>query len=233
MRFQAIEKPTLVERVEERLLETIQQNNLSVGDSLPPELELTEKLGVSRSVVREALSRLRMLGVLDSRKKRGMVVAEPDIFGGCKQVLDTSLRHRAAEQDLFEMRPILEMGLADLLFRRKTAQDLEALEAIVEKEEKASSESVRIKLEIEFHTMLYRIGRNHLLLRFQGLLESFFREAMKMGGPTAGLKESVSHRDLLDELRQGTAEGLSIKMSIHMRPPIDRLPKIRKQEADA
>jgi len=83
MQLKAIEKISLVEVVEQKILNIVRKNKLSVGDSLPAELELTEGLGVSRSVVREALSRLRMLGLLESRKKRGMVITEPDVFGGC------------------------------------------------------------------------------------------------------------------------------------------------------
>ena len=107
MQLTAIEKTNLVERVEQKLLDLIRKNRLTVGDSLPPELELTQGLGVSRSVVREALSRLRMLGLLESRKKRGMVIAEPDVFGGCRQILDTAFLHAHTQRDLFEMRLML------------------------------------------------------------------------------------------------------------------------------
>jgi GntR family transcriptional repressor for pyruvate dehydrogenase complex len=234
MRFQAIEKTNLVEMVEGRLLEIIRKNRLSIGDSLPPELELTDKLGVSRSVVREALSRLRMLGILETRKKRGMVVAEPDVFSGCRQVLDTALLDEDARQDLFEMRLVLELGLADLLFLRKTDEDLESLQAIVDKEEKTSVQHVRLKLEIEFHTMLYRIGRNDLLLRFQCLLETFFREAAKRERKNGRSKGSASHRDLLEELRNGSPESFRKKMRAHLKPHLERLTnrKGRKKEDD-
>ena len=131
MGLKAIPKMNLVEMVEERILQTIRENNLSVGDSLPSELELTEGLGVSRTVVREALSRLRMLGLLESRKKRGMVIKEPDVFGGCRQILDAAFLNAQTQRDLFEMRLILEIGLADALFMHKTDADLEALEGIV------------------------------------------------------------------------------------------------------
>jgi len=104
MQLKAIEKTNLVEVVEQKILNIVRKNNLSIGDSLPAELELTEGLGVSRSVVREALSRLRMLGLLESRKKRGMVIAEPDVFGGCSQVLDAAFLNEKTQRDLCEMR---------------------------------------------------------------------------------------------------------------------------------
>jgi len=135
MQLEAIEKISLVEAVEQKILNFIRKNNPSISDSLPAELELTEGLGVSRSVVREALSRLRMLGLLEPRKKRGMVIAEPDVFGGCRQILDAAFLNEKTQRDLFEMRLTLELGLADLLFLRKTENDLNALEKIVNREE--------------------------------------------------------------------------------------------------
>jgi GntR family transcriptional repressor for pyruvate dehydrogenase complex len=225
MQLKAIEKTSLVELVEQRILNIVRKNNLSIGDSLPAELELTEGLGVSRSVVREALSRLRMLGLLESRKKRGMVIAEPDVFGGCSQILDAAFLNEKTQRDLCEMRLTLELGLADLLFLRKTENDLNALEKIVHREEKARTEQMRLKLEIEFHTTLYQMGRNDLLLQFQALLEPFFRDAVKREERNGRRKGDASHRDLLEELRSGNPDGFRKKMRNHLQPHFVRLMK--------
>lgn len=225
MQLKAIEKISLVEVVEQKILNIVRKNNLSIGDSLPAELELTEGLGVSRSVVREALSRLRMLGLLESRKKRGMVIAEPDVFGGCSQILDVAFLNEKTQRDLCEMRLTLELGLADLLFLRKTENDLNALENIVNREENARTEQMRLKLEIEFHTTLYQMGRNDLLLRFQGLLEPFFREAVKREEINGRRKGEASHRDLLEELRSGSPDSFRKRMREHLQPHFVRLMK--------
>ena len=63
--FKSIENVSLVDRVESNLVLLLQQQKLKVGDSIPTELELTEMLGVSRTVVREALMRLRLMGVIE------------------------------------------------------------------------------------------------------------------------------------------------------------------------
>ena len=225
MKVKSVEKTNLVEMVEQAILDIVRKNDLSVGDSLPAELELTEGLGVSRSVVREALSRLRMLGLLESRKKRGMVIAEPDVFGGCSQILDTAFLNEKTQRDLCEMRLTLELGLADLVFLRKTENDLTVLENIVNREEKARTEQTRLKLEIEFHATLYQMGRNDLLLRFQALLEPFFREAVKREEINGRSKGEASHRDLLEELRFGNPDSFRRKMREHLQPHFVRLIK--------
>lgn len=227
MPLQAIEKTCLVEVVERKIMDVIRKNNLSVGDSLPAELELAEGLGVSRSVIREALSRLRMLGLLESRKKRGIVISEPDVFGGCTQIIDAAFLNEKTQRDLCEMRLTLELGLADLLFLRKTNTDLNTLEKIVRREEKARTEQTRIKLDIEFHATLYQIGRNDLLIRFQALLEPFFLEAVKIEQVNGRQKGQASHGDLLEELRSGNPGSFRKKMREHLQPHFAHLMKHR------
>ena len=78
--FKTIDNQTLVDRVEANLVDLLNQRKLKVGDSIPKELELTELLGVSRTVVREALLRLRMMGLIESKKKKGAVITSPDLF---------------------------------------------------------------------------------------------------------------------------------------------------------
>ncbi|HWJ29478.1 MAG TPA: GntR family transcriptional regulator, partial [Flavisolibacter sp.] len=62
--LKSIDTATLVEKVEDRLVELLQQSKLKVGDSIPKELELAEALGVSRTVIREALTRLKIMGLI-------------------------------------------------------------------------------------------------------------------------------------------------------------------------
>jgi GntR family transcriptional regulator, transcriptional repressor for pyruvate dehydrogenase complex len=83
-----ISSNTMADIVELRLREYLKKKSFLPGDPLPKELELAQALGVSRNVVREALSRLRMLGMVETKKKRGMVLARPDILGTFERVLD-------------------------------------------------------------------------------------------------------------------------------------------------
>src|SRR4051812_5040998 len=78
-RFKAIDTSSLVDKVEMSLIEFFIDKGFKVGDAIPKELELTEALGVSRTVIREALLRLRMMGLIDSKKKRGAILTSPDL----------------------------------------------------------------------------------------------------------------------------------------------------------
>src|SRR5512146_919178 len=86
--LQPIANTTMADVVEVRLREYLKKKSFLPGDALPKEQELAEALGISRNILREALSRLKMLGMIESKKKRGMILAKPDILGAFEKVLD-------------------------------------------------------------------------------------------------------------------------------------------------
>jgi len=114
--FERISTDTMADVVELRLRDYFKKKSFKPGDPLPKELDLVKALGVSRNVVREALSRLRMLGMVESRKKRGMILSSPDILGTFERVLDPAILGNHTLLEVFELRLVLEMGLADILF---------------------------------------------------------------------------------------------------------------------
>ena len=65
--------------------------------------------------------------------------------------MDPQLLVGGTMKEIFEMRLVIEMGLADILFLRKTESGLNKLEQIVEQEEKTESKNDLIKYDIEFH----------------------------------------------------------------------------------
>ena len=67
--FEKLDTSSLVDRAEESLVRLLQERKLKVGDTIPKEIELSNLLGVSRTVIREALLRLRLMGLIESKKK--------------------------------------------------------------------------------------------------------------------------------------------------------------------
>ena len=67
----AIDNSSMVDKVELSLLDFFINKQLKVGDSIPKELELADLMGVSRTVIRESLNRLRTMGLIETKKKKG------------------------------------------------------------------------------------------------------------------------------------------------------------------
>ena len=212
----------MAEQVELSLQKYFLDNDFSVGDPLPTELELSSAMGVSRNVVREALSKFKMLGIIESKKKVGMVISNPDIVGTIEKMLHPRIIDDKTLQDLFELRLALAIGIADFLYLRKTDKDIKELEAIVKKEKLEDEEYFRINNEIAFHGKLYDMTGNETLRKFQMLLLPVFAYVIKLENkkPISG---SVSHKDLVQILKKGTKEQFRKSMLQHLTPHFERL----------
>ena len=227
--LQPLRNSSLAEQVEERLMLYLKENRFKAGDALPKEIELAEYLGVSRNIIREALSRLRMLGIIESKKRKGMVITEPDIFGGVERVMDPDLLGENTMKDVFELRLVLEVGMGDLLFIRKTPEDIKILEDIAEREsndpECINDIKRRLSYEVEFHGHLYSMSGNNTLLKFQSMLLPVFHFMMEQEAKLTKkpISSNVSHKDLIETLKTGTSEDFRESMRIHLSPHYQKL----------
>lgn len=122
---------TLVDQVEDNLLTYFRTKDLRAGDAIPNEMELAAALGVARSVLREALSRLKMVGMIETRTRRGMILTEPSILGGMKRVVDPRILSEHSLFDLLGFRIALELGICSDLFQNITPEDIVELKEIV------------------------------------------------------------------------------------------------------
>lgn len=209
----------MTDRVENILREYFEENAFKPGDPLPKENEIAENLNVSRNVVREALSRLRMLGIIESRTRRGMVMARPDILGGLERVLNPFILGKDTLNDIFEMRLILEMGMAKFLFARKNQQEIKELEAIVKKQ--SSITKPTRDEEIAFHTKLYDMTGNETFRRFQVLLLPVFDYVFNNFRKDKKVNSSpnhVNHDKLVEVIKNGTVDDFRKAMQIHLDP---------------
>ena len=221
-----ISSDTMADVVEMRLRDYFKKKSFKPGDALPKEQELADALGVSRNVLREALSRLRMLGMIETRKKRGMILSSPDVLGGFERVLDPLIISADALQDLFELRLILEMGLADVLYLNLNDQSIRELEMIANNEKKKNKEAFRITNEIAFHGKLYEMAGNDTVKRFQHMLLPVFGFVLQLEKEFVSGK--VTHLDLVEILKSGTKDDFRNGMYEHLKPHFDRLEAIKK-----
>lgn len=202
------ETTTLVDLVEESLLKYIKEKNLKPGDRLLHEEELSEQLGVGRNVVREALSRLRSLGILDSRKRRGIVLQEPDIRKNLEKLINPQMLGRDTIIDLLELRYTLELGIIPTLLNRITDKDIKDLESILAKEVVLGEVRVSMEDELEFHSRMYAITGNQIIMDLQQMLIPMYRyihdnydEFDVFNNKIKKEKLQASHKDILQALR--------------------------------
>jgi GntR family transcriptional regulator, transcriptional repressor for pyruvate dehydrogenase complex len=225
-KLKGIETNSLVDRVEARLVELLQSRQLKVGDSIPKEIELAEIIGVSRTVIREALLRLRTMGLIESRKKKGAVITSPDIFGNLSKSMNPYLLDDNTLREVFELRLVLEVGMADLLYNRIQKKDIEELRKIVQDEPTdAENRIFNVNHEIAFHGKLYDISGNETMRKIQKMLLPVFEYVHESGllKKPASRKKFISHRGLVDILENGSPEMFRNAMRNHLDNHFARL----------
>jgi len=224
--FKSVDTRSLVDKVEANLVALLQQKKLKVGDAIPKEIELAETLGVSRTVVREALLRLRMMGMIDSRKKKGAVITSPDLFGIMSKSMNPHILDQDTLKEIFEIRLVLEIGMADLIFQRITKEDIAELKKIVRKEPPVTKYHLfNIEHEIAFHGKLYEITGNETMKKFQRMLLPVFDYVHNSGllKKPVSLKTFVSHKELVRIIETGTSELFRNAMRNHLENHFARL----------
>jgi DNA-binding FadR family transcriptional regulator len=224
--FKSVDTSSLVDKVEANLVALLQEQKLNVGDSIPKEMQLAETLGVSRTVVREALLRLRVMGLIESKKKKGAVITSPDLFGIMGKSMNPHILSQETLKGMFEIRLVLEIGMADFIFQRIKKADLDELKEIVSHEPPATEHHLfNIEHEIAFHGKLYEITENETLKKFQKMLLPVFDYVHHSGllKKPATIKKFVSHKGLVDILENGSPELFRNGMRNHLENHFQRL----------
>ena len=200
---------TLADGVEKRLIEYIQQKHLMPGDPLPKEEEIEKNLQVSRNIVREGISRLKSLGLIESRRHRGMVVAKPAPFATIRKLMEANIFTEEEYCELMRLRIVLELGMADYIFERKTAENMSVLRKLAE------SEAPIYPSEVEFHSYLFNIGGNRIAANFREILMAVFS---KFKNESRSIPEStVTHIDICDALEFGSAADFHSVLHAHFK----------------
>ena len=124
--------PTVPELVLDSLLRAIETGSIQIGRELPPERELAEALGISRNSLRECLSILNFMGIVENRGNRKILVKNADYFRKARSLLELSYSTDTFE-DFMEFRRTNEREIARLACLRATEEDLERLRSSVER----------------------------------------------------------------------------------------------------
>ena len=219
LELKAIDTRSLVDKVEMRLIEVFLCKELKPGDSIPKETELASTMGVSRTVIRESLNRLKTMGLIESKKHSGTIIKSPDLSAILSKSLIPRILDNKTLMDVFEIRLALEVGMADFIFARKTESDIRELEEMVEIEPDHSDNMLfDVDHEMKFHGKLYQMTGNTTLEEFQNLLLPVFQHVYNVGllKVKGKRRRHKSHKELVSLLKKGTTDEFREGMRRHL-----------------
>lgn len=159
-----------------------------VGDRLPPERDIAERFGVSRTVIREALIMLEIDELVSVKKGSGVYVLQlPNQANG----LDNGLESEdIGPFELLQARQLLESGIAEFAAIQATRNDVLQLREILKRERETLSQGKDDYIEDEeFHSMIAKITQNEVLITMQKKLWDY----RKSSSMWAGLHSHISN----------------------------------------
>ena len=208
----------LADTVAQQLLEDMRARGLTPGTRMPSERELQQALGVGRSTIREAMTGLAVLGVVEIRHGEGtFVAADPERVGATGGI--TAALAKGVTPGLLEARRPVESEIARLAALRRTDDDLRALEAVLATHERALSEDApAARVSAQFHVVLADAAHNDVLAGFV----ASYRELLVTRGPSLeevdGYRawELAEHRGLYESVLAGDAFQATARMLDHL-----------------
>lgn len=203
-----------------KIKDMIVTGRLGPGDRLPPEQQLSEELGLSRSSLREAVKALEVIRVLDVRRGDGTYVTslEPRLLLEAMSFV-VDLHRDASILEMFQVRRMLEPQAAAIAARLMNEDRAGELEALFAGMDDQPSVEALVDHDVAFHGAIVDIAGNEYLTRLIDALSSSTVRARIWRGITqqGSVGRTVDeHRAILDALRQRDAELAQALMLAHI-----------------
>jgi GntR family transcriptional repressor for pyruvate dehydrogenase complex len=205
--FQPVQPPTTFEETVERLGTAIRLGLLAPGSQLPPERDLAERLGISRSTLRQALTTLVQSGCLVSLRGRsgGTFVAERPPLG--QDVAADVLGEGA--RAVLDYRVAIETGAVLLAAERARHEDLDRLEPLTDRMAAASEFEDYRRADVRFHIAIAEATGSARLVAAMTEVQGQMSDLIaRIAHPAEVLNSSNDqHRRLIGLLRRGDGSG--------------------------
>lgn len=191
--YKVVRTSRLYEQIVQQIEESVVNGTLKPGDQLPAERDLAQRLGVSRTAVREAVKTLREKGLVEAYSGRGTFITN-GTSQAARQSFDLMVKigQQEGSPHLAELRLILEPGIAALAAERVKEDDLAAMrDAVAVMERSQKDPQSYIEADLDFHLALAEAAGNPLILSLIDSIVGLLREQrMKIfnvaGGPERG-----------------------------------------------
>jgi len=223
----AANRSKLSDQIYNEIRQNIDNNDWSSGMKIATELELSEKYGVSRPVVREALARLKSEKLIDSKRGSGSFVIKPrgDVVRGFRPVGTVAdLIHG------FELRLSVEAESACFAASRRTEAQLADIREAAEMLRDGTINEKFGDADFQFHLAVAQATNNPMYVSTMTMLREQILFGMRLTGvmapPSADVRVSIvqdEHRQIVDAIASKDPQAAKAAMSGHLKLARKRL----------
>ena len=218
--YKVVRTSRLYEQIVQQIEDSVLNGSLKPGDQLPAERDLAQRLGVSRTAVREAVKALREKGLVEAYSGRGTFITD-GTSQAARQSFDLMVKigQQEGAPHLAELRLILEPGIAALAAARIQEPELVAMrEAVAVMDRAQRDPGAFIEADLDFHLALAEAAANPLILSLIDSIVGLLREQrIKIfnveGGPQRG---QLHHKRILEAVERRDPEMARSAMRAHL-----------------
>lgn len=209
-----ITKP-LGETTSEKIIKLIVGENLKIGDKLPNEYELADKLGVGRSTIREAIKALVSRNILEIKRGSGTfikcgVADDPLGLMFVKDKLKLAV-------DLLEIRFMIEPKIASLAAINATKEDIEELSKLCDEVEELILNGIpHMEKDIEFHTAIARSSKNLVTTSLVPIINKSIAVFIDVTNTQLKNETIETHKEILNAIKNKNANEAHDAMLLHL-----------------
>lgn len=198
----------------------ILQKDYKSGDKLPTERELSEQFGVGRSSVREALSGLKALGIIEVRQGSGCYVKEINLASLLLPIQGQIYNKRILVEEIMETRVAIELEIIRLAIKRATPIMLDKIESYltsVDQDAADETKSTKYNPHFAFEQLLAEMAGNRILIMMQNLIHELWHDLTSKGWRRRSIEIShQEHMDIFRSIKNRDLPSALTKMENHL-----------------
>jgi GntR family transcriptional regulator, transcriptional repressor for pyruvate dehydrogenase complex len=207
---------SIVSQIVNSFKESLINGQLKPGQQIPPEPELCEQFGVSRTSVREAIKALSAVGLVEIRRGNGTFISAPSLDTPLELLSLAFMLAPTSKEALFGLRSAIEHTGARLVIANATPEDIEGLKAQTREFEQAivakmTAKQLRV-LDLQFHKLLLDATHNPMFSRLGQAVMTAFASAMQKALNSSSVYEAAlkDHQEIIDAIIERSNEKFAV-----------------------
>ncbi len=235
IKVQPVKKVNVSNEVFKQLKQMLLRGDVKPGEKFLSENELADAFGVSRMTARQAVQKLVVLGLLETRLGEGSFVKEVQPGMLMNQIIPAIYLSENSLLEVFEFRTVVEGKVAEIAANKATAEDIEELEEIWGEIQSCKEDEQQFaRMDMAFHVKLAKISKNSILSVTYGIINDAMKMAMEQIVSISGTKDGIHYHGLiLEAIKEANGEKARKIMTEHVETSYMKMLMFENNKKDA